>query len=78
MLIYAVLAALLTLLIGWLLPSPLQTKITSTAEEAIEVLGAFLSAIKIDADGKVRITPEELEKITKEIRDLLDIWKKKS
>lgn len=78
MLIYAVLAALLTLLIGWLLPSPLQAKVEGTVKEAIETLSAIVGAIKVDTDGKVRITPEELEKIAKEVRDLLDIWKKKS
>ena len=45
--------------------------------EITQLLSVLVDSLKPDADGKVRITPEEAERIREEIMDVLKLFRPK-
>ena len=50
-------------------------RLGSVLKEVSQLLGTLLSAIEPDTDGQVRLAPEEIAGIKRELQELLDSWK---
>lgn len=72
-----IISSIVTFVIGLLLPSPIFKRVLKIGWEAIEFGYKLFLAVKPDADGVIRLTPEEYDELKKEFNDVVEATKAK-
>ena len=72
--ITTIIAAVASLVIGLLLPSPVFKKSIKAVKEIGDLLVVLTTALKPDKDDVVRITKQEIKDIKKEALDIVKLW----